>query len=87
MSLEMLAGVGGVHPMHLARAYRKCYGRSVNEALRENRLRAATRCLVRTDLPLAEIALTSGFYDRSHFTNMFQRYVGFTPGEYRSLMA
>jgi AraC-like DNA-binding protein len=36
-----------------------------------------------TEIPLVEIALESGFYDQSHFTHSFKKYVGVTPGNYK----
>ena len=32
---------------------------------------------------LASVALEAGFADQSHFTRVFRRLVGTTPGEYR----
>jgi AraC-like DNA-binding protein len=34
-------------------------------------------------LPLSEIALSSGFADQSHFTRVFSRLVGVSPGQWR----
>jgi AraC family transcriptional regulator len=36
---------------------------------------------------LAEIAAEAGFADQSHFTRVFRRQVGVTPGEYRAFQA
>lgn len=36
-----------------------------------------------TNVPLVEIALDSGFYDQSHFTHSFKKYVGVAPGVYK----
>ena len=36
-----------------------------------------------TDTPLTHIALESGFYDQSHFSHCFKKYVGVTPGSYK----
>jgi AraC-like DNA-binding protein len=33
---------------------------------------------------LSEIALRAGFYDQSHFTNVFRRTLGVTPSAYRA---
>jgi AraC family transcriptional regulator len=47
------------------------------------RLDEAVRRLEDTDLPIATIAGTCGFYDQSQFTRQFRRTVGMTPGAYR----
>ncbi|HVY71032.1 MAG TPA: AraC family transcriptional regulator, partial [Verrucomicrobiae bacterium] len=51
--------------------------------LRKFRLRLASRALIHTSEPLAEVALNSGFADQSHFTREFRRQFGRTPREYR----
>jgi AraC-like DNA-binding protein len=40
--------------------------------------------LLRDGQPLAQIALSVGFSDQSHFTNTFRKYTGATPGQYLS---
>jgi transcriptional regulator GlxA family with amidase domain len=51
--------------------------------LRKLRLRLASRALMYTDAPLAEIAVQCGFADQSHFSREFRRQFGRTPREYR----
>ena len=42
-------------------------------------------CLAHSNTPLAEIALTCGFSDQSHFSFLFKRYMGMSPSKFRSL--
>jgi AraC-like DNA-binding protein len=35
------------------------------------------------EMPLADVAITCGFADQSHFTRMFTRFVGVSPGAWR----
>lgn len=51
--------------------------------LRKLRMRMASRALVYTRQPLADVALGCGFSDQSHFTREFRRQFGRTPREYR----
>jgi AraC family transcriptional regulator len=39
--------------------------------------------LIHTDKPLADIAFDCGFFDQSHFTNVFRRRTGASPGAFR----
>ena len=39
------------------------------------------------DRPLAEIAAEAGFADQSHFTRLFRRYLGTTPGRFRAFQS
>jgi AraC-like DNA-binding protein len=36
-----------------------------------------------TDLPLSEVALRSGFADVSHFSKLFRKRMGQSPGKFR----
>lgn len=83
-SLSDVAASVGVHPATLARAYRRTFRCSVGEKVRRLRVEHAARELVETSEPLTEIALRAGFYDQSHFTNVFRRYLGVTPARYRA---
>jgi AraC-like DNA-binding protein len=51
------------------------------------RLNAACQLLVATDLSMAQIALRTGFYDQSHFTNRFAKRHGVPPSQYRAAHA
>lgn len=82
-SLAELAGAVGVHPVTLARAFRRTYGCTVGEYLRRLRIERAAEQLVTGSRSLAEIALAAGFADQSHFSNMFRRRVGMSPSAYR----
>lgn len=82
-SLAGLAAVVGVHPVTLARAFRRAYGCTVGEYIRRLRIERASQQLADTSRPLAEIALGAGFSDQSHFSNEFRRHTGFSPSRFR----
>ena len=86
MTLSDVADAVGVHPVHLARAFRSRFGVSVGEYARTLRLEWATRELAEGDSPLVEVAAGAGFADQSHFTRAFRRYAGTTPARYRALV-
>ena len=72
-----------IHPVYLSRAFRDHVGRTVSRCLLEARLRHAMTRLSDPEVSLAEVALDSGFSDQSHFTRVFKRETGMTPGAYR----
>jgi AraC family transcriptional regulator len=84
-TIAEIAAAVGVHPIHLARTFRRHLRCSPGEFARFCRLERAASLLVRTAQPLAEVALSSGFADQSHFSRVFARYFGLPPGEYRAL--
>lgn len=65
------------------RKFQAAFHLTPQKYLRKLRLRMASRALVYTDHPLAEVALSCGFADQSHFTREFHRQFGRTPREYR----
>jgi len=84
LSLARLACAAGVHPVHLAQVFRRRFGCPVGEYVRRIRVRRAREQIVDSDRPLAQIAASCGFYDQTHFTRVFKRFMGITPGEFRS---
>ena len=85
-SLASIAAEVGVHPATLSRGFRRAYGVSLGQMQRRLRLDFAAHQLSTTDRPLAVIAQQAGFFDQSHFTNSFSRYLGTSPLQYRRAM-
>ena len=83
-TLAELADRAGVHPVHLARSFKRVYGRTVCEYGRAVRLDWAAKQLLVGE-PIGRVALDAGFADQSHFTRHFRLYTGVTPARYREL--
>jgi transcriptional regulator GlxA family with amidase domain len=43
---------------------------------------ARAKDLLRRNIPVADVALRTGFYDQAHFTRVFKSQVGLTPRKY-----
>jgi AraC family transcriptional regulator len=82
-TLSEVAAELGVAPIRLARAFRRTYGESPGEFLRRERIRAACDRLARPGVSLAAVAAELGFTDQSHFTRVFRKQMGITPGAWR----
>jgi AraC family transcriptional regulator len=85
--LVELAALGGVHPVHLSREFRKRYRITIGEYIRKRRIEHASGLLSTSGMPMAEIASTCGFSDQSHFCALFKKYSGMTPAKFRDLSA
>lgn len=83
LHLGLIAEEVGRHPAHVARVFRRHYGMSMGAWLRERRLEAAAARLKTTDETIGTIGASLGFADQSHFTRLFRRMFGATPGSYR----
>jgi AraC family transcriptional regulator len=83
LSLEVLAQQAGFSPYHFARLFRQTTGESPHQFVLRQRIERAQRLLQETNVPLAQIALESGFANQSHLTQTFKRQLGLTPRAYR----
>ena len=84
LTLNHISGVVGVHPVHLAREFRRHFGRTVGDYIRQQRIGQACRELKKDGAPLVEIALSVGFSSQSHFTRAFKSLTGTTPSSFRN---
>jgi len=84
IGLGEVAAIAGVHPVHVARVFRREYGCSIGEFVRRVRIDAAREELAHGKAPIAEIAIRLGFSDQSHLHRMFKRLTGMTPKQFRA---
>jgi AraC family transcriptional regulator len=87
LSMRDLAREAGVHPVHLARAFRRFEKRTPGEYQQRLQLRAACEMLRNPERPLAEIAADCGFSDQSHLTRKFRKFAATTPSQFRRAIA
>ena len=81
ISLAELADVAGFNRYRLIRSFRKELGMTPHAYVINRRVEKA-RYLLKGGAKLSQAALDSGFYDQSHFSHIFKRVVGVTPGAY-----
>ncbi|HKP38725.1 MAG TPA: AraC family transcriptional regulator [Pyrinomonadaceae bacterium] len=84
LTIAEVATAAGVHPVYLAREFRRFHGCTIGEYIRRLRVERACRQLSSSHESLAAIAAGAGFSDQSHFCRTFKRLVGVTPARYRA---
>jgi AraC family transcriptional regulator len=85
LSLDHLAGVAHTSPYHFARLFKNSTGLPPHQYVITRRVERAKELLRDRDrLPLAEVAVETGFSNQSHFTHHFKRLVGVTPKLFQS---
>ena len=84
ISLAQVAAAAHVHPVTVAVAFRRHFGKSVGDYIVDLRIAHAKQELENTHRPIAEIAQEAGFYDESHMGRAFRRRFGISPGTLRS---
>jgi AraC-like DNA-binding protein len=70
---------------HFQRLFKKQLAISPMRYLQSLRIDKA-KTLIQADKSMVEVALSTGFYDQSHFHKYFKQLVGMTPGAYHSIV-
>lgn len=82
-SLHELATMVGTNECTLKSAFKQEFGTTVFQCLFDHRMELASRYLLDTQLPIAEIGFLLGYDYQSHFCTAFRRKYGMAPSEYR----
>jgi AraC-like DNA-binding protein len=83
ITVRELASACTLSASHYARCFRRSFGISVHQRLIKLRIERAKELLSKTDKPLSEIALLSGFCDQAAFARTFRRIERNTPSNWR----
>lgn len=80
-----LAEIGDCSPDQLDRRMKRVFGLTPKQYVLRVRVERVTQLLSETDMALADIAASTGFYDQSDMTRRFARLTNHTPAQFRSL--
>jgi AraC family transcriptional regulator len=83
LSLQELAGVAGLSASHFKVQFRASTGMPVHQYVIAARVEHALNLLVRTSVPVADVALQAGFSNQSHLSRHLRRLHGVTPAALR----
>jgi AraC family transcriptional regulator len=83
VSLGKIACVAGVGYSHFKGLFREAIGTPLHQYVIRRRLERAKALLAEGKLPIAEIALATGFAHQSHLARHMQRVFGISPREMR----
>jgi len=81
--VERLASVSGVSQAHFARSFKDAFGLPPHRYLLTRRIERSTALLRDTDLPITEIAFTTGWGSLGTFGRTFRDVTGESPGAHR----
>jgi AraC-like DNA-binding protein len=82
-SVAEVAAKLGLSPTQFARAFKASTGFPPHQWQLNQRIGKAQELLRDGSSPLAEIALATGFAEQSHFTRVFKKMVGVSPGAWQ----
>lgn len=83
LELDQLARTAGMSLHHFAHAFKVSAGVPPHQFVLQRRIGLACDLLIRTDRPIADIAIAAGFSDQSHLTRHFRRSLAVSPGAFR----
>ena len=78
-----IAAVVGVHPNHVSRIFNRHSDHTLVQHIQSLRTKHAARLLSSSSLPVADVAVHSGFTDLCYFFRVFRKHFAMTPAEYR----
>ena len=85
--IRKLAAIADMSVYQLDRRMQRVFGLTTGQWFLKTRISYASRLLVETETPIAEVALAAGYSDQSAFTRQFRRSTGLSPSQYRGLRA
>ncbi|MBT7952134.1 MAG: helix-turn-helix transcriptional regulator [Gammaproteobacteria bacterium] len=83
LTLEQLAKINGVGVHYFIKLFKTRFGCPPHVYICQRRIERAQELLRRTDFPIKDIALRTGYSDQSHMTRHFQRFLNTTPKAFR----
>ena len=84
LRLRQLSDLIQLSPYHFVRAFGQSTGRSPHRYVLEQRVARAQGRLMEPELSLADVGYELGFASQAHFTTIFRKLVGTTPGAWRA---
>ncbi len=85
-NVEELSRRMGLSSSSLRRRLNAYAGKSVNQFIREVRLRKALEILQKEDIPVSEVAYQTGFSSPNYFITCFHEHFGYPPGESKKIV-
>ena len=85
LSLDDVARFVGFSRYYFSRSFKKQTGYFFKDYLCQKRLQVAMELLIRTEEPMKEVAIRSGFGSIATFNRVFREKNGCTPTHYRAL--
>jgi AraC family transcriptional regulator len=84
LGIAELAALVGLSSAYFVRVFHATFGKTPHRFVLGRRIQVAADLLRRPDMPIAQVAYALGFSSQAHFTAVFRRQTGRTPGASRS---
>ena len=84
ITVAILAQHVHLNPTYLSELFARETGTSLSQYITDKRMEAAENMLKYSEYSFNEIAQILAYRSQSHFTKVFKKHSGMTPGEYRA---
>ena len=84
LDLAEVASIAGLNESYFSSKFKKEFGKSFVEYLKDVRINHAKKLMENTNLKIYEISQAVGYRNVEHFTRIFKAHVGVTPKQYKS---
>ena len=83
LNVTRIAEIMHFNPQYLTRTFKVETNQGILEYITTERIEAAKKFLVETNIPIKEIAALVGYQDYAYFTRVFKKETGMSPKQYR----
>jgi len=84
LGVNEISQVALISPYYFGKLFKRSTGQTLHRYVLEQRVKKAKKLLATSNVSLVEIASIVGLPNQSHFTTVFRKKTGVTPGYYRS---
>lgn len=84
LSLETIADRFYISPCYLSSLFKNKTGTSYKNYIIQTKVNTAKELLIKTELPIYEVAMKLGYKSPHHFSHIFQSHTGLLPTEFRN---
>lgn len=83
ISLDLIAGLFNLSPQHFSTVFKKTTGISFTDYVNKVRIDHSIHLLKGTNKKITHIAMECGFNNTTHYNNIFKKFMGKTPSDFR----
>jgi AraC-like DNA-binding protein len=83
LGLSELSDVADLSRIQFVRQFKQATGQAPHAYIMQRRIERAKELLKNSDSTIVGVALDLGFYNQGHFTKVFRKLAGVTPGHWR----
>ncbi|GJM72586.1 hypothetical protein HMSSN036_48020 [Paenibacillus macerans] len=87
LALPQIAAHLNVHPSYLSDRFGRETGMSLTHYVNSRKIEESKHMLLYTNRPISEIAFTFKFCSQSYYTQLFKKFTGVTPRQFRTSRA